>query len=205
MSTQSITDMTQNSNEYLPLELIRGTGEELHDTSASGRERPWGRHKMANEKIAALYEKAREQEKVIMSDSRMESLKTCADKVVFNIASDGRRKLAVANFCRVRLCPMCNWRRSMKLFSQVSAITDTIMERQDGTRFIFLTLTVRNVAGADLEQELERLNKGFSYLTAKSRTFAHHLQQEKEHLSPAYTRHIGGSPLILLHGKLHTA
>ena len=181
MSTQSITDMGKNGNEYLPLELIRGTGEELHDTSASGRERPWGRHKMANEKIAALYEKAREQEKVIMSDSRMESLKTCADKVVFNIASDGRRKLAVANFCRVRLCPMCNWRRSMKLFSQVSAITDTIMERQDGTRFIFLTLTVRNVAGADLEQELERLNKGFSYLTAKSRTFApaKHL---KEHL-----------------------
>ena len=60
----------------------------------------------------------------------------------------------------------------MKLYSQVSAITDTIMERQDGTRFIFLTLTVRNVKGEELEGELKRLNDGWTYMTAKSRTFA---------------------------------
>ena len=60
----------------------------------------------------------------------------------------------------------------MKLYSQVSAITDTIVGRDDGTRFIFLTLTVRNVKGEDLESELNRLNDGWTYITAKSRTFA---------------------------------
>ena len=47
----------------------------------------------------------------------------------------------------------------MKLYSQVSKITDTIMERQDGARFIFLTLTVRNVKGEDLRAELDRINE----------------------------------------------
>jgi len=172
MYKQSIAELCDFDNEKLTLDLIKGTGEILHDTSASGRERPWARYKRGNEKLFALYEEARAQGLVRVSDGRMVDLKGCASYVLFNVAEDGRRKLASADFCRFRLCPMCCWRKSMKLYSQVSAITDTIMERQDGTRFIFLTLTVRNVEGAKLAEELERLNKGFTYLTAKSRNFA---------------------------------
>jgi plasmid rolling circle replication initiator protein Rep len=172
MYKQSITDTSNFDNENLRLEVIEGTGEILHDTSASGRERPWGRHKMGNEKIFKLYEKAREKELVFVSDGRMQDLKECADSVLFNIDSTGKRKLAKANFCRFRTCPMCCWRKSMKLYSQVSAITDRIMEQQDGSRFIFLTLTVRNVDGTHLAEELDRINKAWAYMTSKSKTFA---------------------------------
>jgi plasmid rolling circle replication initiator protein Rep len=172
MYKQSITDASNFDNEILKLEVIEGTGEILHDTSASGRERPWGRHKMGNEKIFKLYEKAKEKELVFVSDGRMQDLKECADSVLFNIDSTCKRKLAKANFCRFRTCPMCCWRKSMKLYSQVSAITDTIMERQDGTRFIFVTLTVRNVKGEDLRAELDRINKAWKYITSKAQTFA---------------------------------
>jgi plasmid rolling circle replication initiator protein Rep len=172
MYKQSIPSPSEFDNENLVLELIEGTGEILHDTSASGRERPWGRHKLGNEKLYALYEEAKAQGLVRVSNGRMNDLQECADFVIFNIGSDGRRKLAKANFCRFRTCPMCCWRKSMKLYSQVSAITDTIMERQDGTRFIFVTLTVRNVKGEDLRAELDRINKAWKYITSKAQTFA---------------------------------
>ena len=172
MFKQSIAEESQFDNENLALEVIKDTGEVLHDYSASGRERPWGRHKMGNEKLYALYEEARKKELVMVSDGRMTDLRECASQVLFNIGSDGRRKLAKANFCRVRLCPMCAWRKSLKLYSQVSQITDTIMERDDGTRFIFLTLTVRNVEGAELKKAIDTINRGWKYLTSKSQNFA---------------------------------
>ena len=184
LDTVSITELNQLGNENLiedTLETITGTGEVLHDYSSTGRERPWGRHKMGNERLYKLYERARELDPLIMSDSRMESLQSCASSLLYKLADNGKRKLIQANFCRVRLCPMCNWRKSLKMFSQVSKITDAIMERQDGTRFIFLTLTVKNVEGADLSKELDRINQGFSYMVAKSRNFAP-AKGLKEHL-----------------------
>lgn len=56
-------------------------------------------------------------------------------------------KLYNANFCRDRLCPMCSWRRSLKIFSQVSRIMDVLQVQY---RFLFLTLTVPNCTGSDL-------------------------------------------------------
>ena len=122
------------------IETITGTGEILEDTSATGRKRPWSKHKMSNQKLVKLFEVAREIDETVLPDSRLRSLSQCADTVLFMQDAEGNRKLKSANFCRVRVCPMCNWRRSLKLFSQVSAITDAILAEKKA-RFIFLTLT----------------------------------------------------------------
>ena len=66
---------------------------------------------------------------------------------------------------------MCNWRRSLKLFSQVSAVADAILAEKKA-RFIFVTLTIENVRGEVLRDTIDELNKAFTYITAKSRTFA---------------------------------
>ena len=39
-------------------------------------------------------------------------------------------------------------------------------------RFIFVTLTIENVRGEVLRDTIDELNKAFTYITAKSRTFA---------------------------------
>lgn len=70
-------------------------------------------------------------------------------------------RLSVANFCRERLCPMCAWRRSLKIFGQVSKIMDEI---EDKYAFIFLTLTVPNCSGDKLSETIDKLNKGFNRL-----------------------------------------
>lgn len=67
-------------------------------------------------------------------------------------------KLTKANFCRDRLCPTCSWRRTMKIFGQVSQIMDKIDSDYD---YIFLTLTVPNCSGVDLPGLISDLQKGF--------------------------------------------
>ena len=67
-----------------------------------------------------------------------------------------------ANFCRDRLCPMCSWRRSYKIFGQVSQIMDLIGSDYD---FIFLTLTVPNVKACELAHKIDELQKGWYKLS----------------------------------------
>lgn len=67
-------------------------------------------------------------------------------------------KLHNANFCRDRLCPMCAWRRSYKIFGQISKIMDYIA--QDYT-FLFVTLTVPSVKGDKLSETIDRMNDAF--------------------------------------------
>lgn len=153
------------------IETVIGTGEILEDTSASGRKRPWVKHKMSNIELTELFKIAKTIDETILTDARMDSLRHCSDVVTFLQDAAGKRKLKSANFCRVRVCPMCNWRRSMKLFSQVSAITDAILMEKKA-RFIFVTLTIRNVEGYELARTITKMNQSFKYLTSKGQTFA---------------------------------
>ena len=75
-------------------------------------------------------------------------------------------RLTAANFCRDRLCPMCNWRRSHKIFSQVSAIMSAMPSDYD---FVFVTLTVPNVEGSDLEKEIDKLQNAWHKFIKYSR------------------------------------
>lgn len=70
--------------------------------------------------------------------------------------TDGR--LVFANFCKDRLCPMCNWRRSLKIYGQVSKIMDVISKDY---AFVFLTLTVPNCKDFELSETLDNMNQGF--------------------------------------------
>ena len=47
---------------------------------------------------------------------RADRVSQCGSYLDFGVLPDGTKKLVKANFCRDRLCPMCNWRRSLKLF-----------------------------------------------------------------------------------------
>lgn len=67
-------------------------------------------------------------------------------------------KLHNANFCRDRLCPMCSWRRTYKVYAQISRIMDVI---QNDYVFLFLTLTVPNCSADELSQTIDDLQKGW--------------------------------------------
>ena len=146
------------------------TGEVLQDVSESGKVRNWDKKKDMNLGMADLYRKATLIDENLISPSRLQQMESCASYLVFG-NTEGKKKLVDANFCRVRLCPMCNWRKSLKMFSQVSEITDLMMSEHK-VRFIFLTLTVKNPIAEELTNTLNSMNEGFKWLVQKKITFA---------------------------------
>jgi len=82
------------------------------------------------------------------------------------------RKLRRLNSCKRRLCPFCAWRRSLRVYSNIKRVIDEI-EQADAdksddnlrSRFLFLTLTTRNVSLADLAGEVGKILAAFKKLS----------------------------------------
>ncbi|MFV8196285.1 protein rep [Streptococcus hyovaginalis] len=94
----------------------------------------------------------------------VERLSSCGEVLKFIQQQDGSLKLYQAYFCKNKLCPMCNWRRSMKYSYQTSRIVDEAIKQEPNARFLFLTLTVRNVDGEDLNATLSQMTQAFNRL-----------------------------------------
>ena len=77
----------------------------------------------------------------------------------------GVHKLRHANFCKLRLCPMCIKRRQKKIYHQISAIMNVLSEDYV---FVFLTLTQKNVSGEELTDEIDNLMKGWEKLSRRT-------------------------------------
>lgn len=61
---------------------------------------------------------------------------------------------------------MCSWRRSLKVFGQVSKIMDYVEECHN-YRYIFLTLTVKNCYGEDLKDTLDLMTSAFNKMNQR--------------------------------------
>ena len=91
---------------------------------------------------------------------RAEKVFKCGNYTAWAVPTDFSEKpfLVYASFCKDRLCALCSWRRSLKIFSQVSRVMDEI---QGDYRYIFVTLTLRNVPSGELVNALDHLSKSF--------------------------------------------
>ena len=121
----------------------------------TGSDAKWSERKVGNLMLSSVYEH--------VDPSKAKRLRECAQWLRFKCFDDGVRKLELANFCRVRLCPICSWRRSLKVFSQMCTIFENLGRLSSVRRFryLFLTLTVKNVLGADLSAQIDKLNLGW--------------------------------------------
>ncbi len=86
-------------------------------------------------------------------------IEECGTYLKFKQIPDGSLKLKHANFCRQRMCPMCQWRRSIKLGKQADDIYRVL--DHEGYKHIFMTLTVRNCDDIYLSETVDKLLKGF--------------------------------------------
>lgn len=93
----------------------------------------------------------------------------CANYLEFSqdISSTGETSelyLSGANFCRHRLCPNCNWRRSLKVYSNLTKILsdESIMGQY---KFLFVTLTIPNVPYDELAYGIDKLLEGYKVLS----------------------------------------
>ena len=96
---------------------------------------------------------------------RADEVEQCGDFLRFaHIEGEEKRKLVDANFCRDRLCPMCNWRKSVKVFGQLSRILTYLKKDYS---FIFLTLTVPDIPEQQLDSGLDRLFSAWAGLARR--------------------------------------
>ena len=164
---------TNNNNFYDENGILEtGTGEILSDPRKNGKERPWKMHKVNSLKLHELYKKALVLDNNLISESRMKSLEECGNNLLFSVNDKNKKRLKSANFCRIRTCPMCNWRKSLKLFGQTSEIANIIINQDSSTRFLFVTFTVKNCDADKLSQTIDMMNMGFKRLTDKSKKLA---------------------------------
>ena len=128
----------------------------LKDVSKTGKDRKWRERKLKNIELASQLE--------TLGYRSFERVYQCAEVLKFVEQMDGTKKLYQSYFCKNKLCALCNWRRSMKYSYQASKIVEEAMIRQPKGRFLFLTLTVKNVIGQELNQAMTNILIGFNRL-----------------------------------------
>lgn len=131
----------------------------LHDKSPSGKERPWHVRKLENQYISAAYEEVNAQ--------KAGRLSQCAAALLFTHKDGGGLKLKHANFCRVRLCPICAWRRSLKTQAHMNKILQAAEPQK--LEYLLVTLTLRNCSAAELGKTLDVLMRGYKNLVIRRR------------------------------------
>ena len=141
----------------------------LQDTSPTGKVRPWSKYKMANELLSLAYDS--------IDPHKAERLRGCATWLGFGAAEDGRRKLVQANFCRVRLCPMCQWRRALLNYKYTMRIVSAMLQEAQAEgrqlRWMMVTLTIRSCTGDKLIPTLDQMQVAWDRLTRYGAVMAH--------------------------------
>lgn len=128
----------------------------LKDISKKGKDRKWRERKLKNIELAGRLDK--------LGYRSFERVYQCAEVLKFVEQQDGTKKLYQSYFCKNKLCPICNWRRSMKYAYQAELVVNEAMKRYSKGRFLFLTLTIKNVSGKELNKTLSKMTEGFRRL-----------------------------------------
>lgn len=145
------------------MDRTQNQGKILVDKNSRGKERDWRGRKVLSLRLADIFED------LGYKKSLVERVQTCGDVLRFIRREDGSLKLYQAYFCKNKLCPMCNWRRSMKYSYQTSRIVDEAIKQEPKGRFLFLTLTVKNVEGKTLNNTISQLTKSFDRLFKRAK------------------------------------
>lgn len=67
-------------------------------------------------------------------------------------------------YCKNRLCPLCAWKRSRKEFAEICELLPAIQQQRPNDKFLFLTLTIENVAAAELQATLRLMGRSVAKL-----------------------------------------
>lgn len=152
--------MTEVKNQAIYIDQDIPTGEALDDRSASGRRRPWSKHKMENEYLSIAYEE--------VDARKAERLRLCAIFLNFlRRKESGEQKLEGAMFCHLRLCPICSWRRSLKAQAQMMQVIQYLEQQGKQYHWIMLTLTTKNVPGDELSGQIDVLMEAWKRLAQR--------------------------------------
>lgn len=129
----------------------------------SPKDAPWDVHRGQSDDVGGIYATAAEFERYA---ARMAE---CGGVLRFGwvtapATGETALKLREAHFCRVRNCPVCQWRRSLMWQARFYQSLPVIAQENPKARWIFLTLTVRNCSISELGDTLTAMNAAWQRL-----------------------------------------
>lgn len=136
--------------------MVKLENQVFKDLNSKGKDRKWRERKLKNIELAERLQ--------VLNYRSYKCVYECAEVLKFIEQEDGIRKLYQSYFCKNKLCPICNWRRSMKYSYQAELVVDEAIKRHPKGRFLFLTLTIKNVEGDKLDETLKAMSGAFNRL-----------------------------------------
>jgi plasmid rolling circle replication initiator protein Rep len=125
-------------------------------------DKPWDKHRKFADRVQSHYNGSEFQ-------AYSNRVQECSQVIGFGLTmqenNSPKLKLQTAKFCRVRHCPVCQWRRSLMWKAKAYKILPRIVEAYPSYRFLFLTLTIKNTDITTLKQTLKGMNSGFQRLS----------------------------------------
>lgn len=133
----------------------------------SPKDKPWDARRAEADIVANLYAEAG-------YEGYSERMSDCSRRLEFAVMLDdlGDRKfhLQAARFCRVRFCPVCQWRKGLMWRARLFKGFPKIIADYPSARFIFLTFTVKNCPLDELRDQVKAMNEAWHRL-ANLKTF----------------------------------
>ena len=125
----------------------------------SKRDKPWNKHRANADKVTNFYAGSEFQP---LSDR----IYYCSELLDFKLVPDAEQgemklKLDAARFCRVRHCPVCQWRRSLRWKAKAYKVLPQIVAAYPTHRWLFVTLTLKNVPISKLRDTLTWMHESF--------------------------------------------
>ena len=156
MSSQTALDTVTLPREQCAV----NEGEYLRDVSP--RHKPWDQHRGEADDVVEVFAGSLYERHLRYA----ERIAGCAQYLVF-VRDPITGKLTLKNvwFCRVRSCPVCQWRRSVMWQARVYHALPRLIADYPDTRFLFLTLTLRNCAIGDLRSTLIHMAQSWQRLS----------------------------------------
>jgi plasmid rolling circle replication initiator protein Rep len=138
------------------------------DETKSGASRDWRRRKKESE-VYAQHIRQLEQEKIIKS-KKAANTADCGNYLIFKKTDNKQQRLIKAFFCKSRLCPMCNWRRSLKCSFQAMNVINEFKATNPTAKFIFVTLTMKNATdGIQLNHDLSLMTAAWHRMIGRKK------------------------------------
>lgn len=152
-------------NNFITTQNVVDEGEILLDVSSGGKDRKWKERKQASLRNAERFKELE------CTEKQYKRYLTCGEYLHFRQDADtGLLKLENAFFCGNKFCAICSWRRSLKYGFQTKETLDEALKQYPSARFLFLTLTIKNVPAKGLSDAIKSgLNKSFDRLFRRAK------------------------------------
>lgn len=146
------------------VENVKDENASLADYSEHGS--VWNVHKAQADAVMSIYKTVKRFERYALRINQCSGVLRFG-WVVDNETGEVSFKLHDAYFCRVRHCPICQWRRSLMWQSKFYKVLPEIQQQYPSARWLFLTLTVRNCGVSDLGSQLRLMGEAWRKLVRR--------------------------------------